>query len=73
MARPALAMVSSGSAPDPIWLWHSQSSTAKSLAERFRHVWQHAPGLRLDLMSRPRQHPQRRKALGEPDRDPDKV
>ena len=30
MARPALAMVSSGSAPEPIWLWHSQSSTAKS-------------------------------------------
>ncbi len=30
MARPALAMVSSGSAPDPIWLWHSHNSTAKS-------------------------------------------
>ena len=33
-------------------------------------MWQQAPRLRLDLMSRPRQHPQRRKAFGEPDRIP---
>ena len=34
-------------------------------AERRRHVRQHMPSLRLDLGSRPRQHLQSRKALGE--------
>ncbi len=30
MERPTLSIVSSGSAPEPIWLWHSQSSTTNA-------------------------------------------
>ena len=54
MAMPALGSVSSGSAPEPIWLVQSATDTAIARAGRRRDGWHKAGGDRRDARPRVR-------------------